>query len=297
MINKNIAILMMGVFLVALSPAQAASKVELFHIHGLSYSSDGEKLFVPRHYGLAIYEKGKWRSAPGPQHDYMGFVGTRDRFYSSGHPAQGSGLVNPFGLMKSEDDGQQWQSLGMAGESDFHVLAASYDTNLLFLENLAPNSRIPFAGLATSDDEGKTFRRAAGRGATEAVTLAVHPLKPEQVAMGGQEGLFLSTNRGDDFRQVKNTRGVYALWYDLNGKDLWFGGSQFSPYLALLDLASGDSRALKIPRIEQDDAVAYIAQNPVHQDEITIATFQRHVFTSRDRGATWNQIAVFGETK
>ncbi|MEX2242069.1 MAG: glycosyl hydrolase, partial [Burkholderiales bacterium] len=45
------------------------------------------------------------------------------------------------------------------------------------------------------------------------------------------------------------------------------------------------------------DAVAYIAQNPARRDEIAIATFERDVFVSQDRGKTWKQIAARGQAK
>src|SRR3954471_22175832 len=81
----------------------AQAQVSLVHVHGLSYSADGKRLMIPSHFGLAIYESAKWSKAPGPEHDYMGFSGTARYIYSSGHPAPGSGLVNPFGLLRSRD--------------------------------------------------------------------------------------------------------------------------------------------------------------------------------------------------
>ena len=84
-----------------------AEEITLTHVHGLSYSADGKQLFVPSHHGLAVYSDGRWSKAPGPQHDYMGFTGSGSALYSSGHPAPGTGLVNPFGLIKSVDGGRR----------------------------------------------------------------------------------------------------------------------------------------------------------------------------------------------
>src|SRR5204863_10219288 len=109
--------------------ALAHAQVTLVHVHGLSYSADGKRLMIPSHFGLAIYENGKWSKATGPQHDYMGFAATSKYLYSSGHPAAGSGLVNPFGLLRSADGGKTWDKLGLEGESDFHLLATSWRTN------------------------------------------------------------------------------------------------------------------------------------------------------------------------
>src|SRR2546423_12977747 len=100
----------------------AFAEVTLVHVHGLSYSADGKRLMIPSHFGLAVYENGKWSKAPGPQHDYMGFSATSKYIYSSGHPAAGSSLVNPFGLLRSQDGGNTWEKLALEGESDFHVM-------------------------------------------------------------------------------------------------------------------------------------------------------------------------------
>ncbi|HRO60999.1 MAG TPA: glycosyl hydrolase, partial [Burkholderiaceae bacterium] len=97
--------------------------ITLTHVHGLSYSADGQQLLIPSHHGLAVFSEGRWSKAAGPAHDYMGFSATRDALYSSGHPAPRSGLTNPFGLIKSKDGGTTWQKLGLEGESDFHSLA------------------------------------------------------------------------------------------------------------------------------------------------------------------------------
>src|SRR5207253_9452982 len=76
--------------------ARAQASVTLMHVHGLAFSADGQQLMIPSHEGLAIYSAGRWSKAAGPQHDYMGFAATRQRLYSSGHPAPESGLQNPF---------------------------------------------------------------------------------------------------------------------------------------------------------------------------------------------------------
>src|SRR3954463_11964739 len=78
--------------------APAGEPVTLMHVHGLAWSADGKQLIVPSHHGLAVYSGGHWSRAAGPTHDYMGFAATHDSLYSSGHPAPGSGLVNPFGV-------------------------------------------------------------------------------------------------------------------------------------------------------------------------------------------------------
>src|SRR5918911_1689210 len=111
--------------------ASAAPQVTLVHVHGLAYSSDGNRLMIPSHFGLAVYENGRWSKAPGPEHDYMGFSATANAIYSSGHPAAGTGLINPFGLLRSKDGGKTWEKLSLEGESDFHVMATGWDSGAI----------------------------------------------------------------------------------------------------------------------------------------------------------------------
>lgn len=270
--------------------------VELFHVHGLSYSADGKTLYVPAHYGLVLYENGTWRKADGPEHDYMGFMATRKAFYSSGHPAQGGGLMNPFGLLKSADLGRTWTPLGMQGESDFHVLAAGYDTDAVYVFNATPNSRIPFAGLAYTLDDGATWRRAKRQGAPEPFALAAHPTQSRRVAIAAEGGLYLSNDTGDTFTQAVKNVNVYAAWFDLGGKAVWYGGAGISAFLARLDLNTSQATTIALPPLGRD-AVAHISQNPVRRDEIAIATFSRNVFVSGDGGKHWRQIAREGATQ
>src|SRR4029077_13978912 len=164
---------------VLLSASAAHAEVALMHVHGLAYSADGKRLMIPSHHGLAIYENGKWSKAPGPEHDYMGFSATANSIYSSGHPAAGTGLVNPFGLLRSQDGGKTWEKLGLEGESDFHVMATGWNSNAVYLWNAAPTSRMKQAGLHYTLNDGFVWKHAAARGLeANPHALAVHPDDP-----------------------------------------------------------------------------------------------------------------------
>src|SRR5260221_8602121 len=156
--------------------AQTLPQVTLMHVPGLAYSRDGKRLMIPSHHGPAVYESGKWSKAYGPQHDYMGFSANGKSLYSSGHPAPGSGLVNPFGLLRSKDGGKTWEKLGLEGESDFHVMATSWSTNAVYVWNAAPNSRMKQTGLHYTLNDGFAWKRTAAKGIQgNPYALAVHP--------------------------------------------------------------------------------------------------------------------------
>lgn len=274
--------------------AQGAGTVTLTHVHGLAYSADGKNLYIPSHHGLAVYAGGKWSKAPGPQHDYMGFSATRDSFYSSGHPARGSGLVNPFGVIQSTDAGKTWAKLGLEGEMDFHLLATSYGTNAVYVYNPAPNSKMKKPGIYYTLNNGLMWKRAQARGFNGPPTsLAVHPSDPKVVVIASKSRFYLSTDSGDSFRVITKGAQALAAYFDLDGEHLWLSSYAGAPALARTNLKTGTKNAVTLPPLARD-AVSYISQNPVSRDEYAIATFNRNVFTTPDGGKTWRQIAREG---
>ena len=277
-------------------PMASAAGVELMHVHGLAFSPDGKQLTIPSHQGLTVYNGGHWTRAFGPAHDYMGFSVTRRAIYSSGHPAPGSGLVNPFGLLKSTDGGRSWQKLGLEGEADFHVLARSYDTTTVYVVNGHPNSRMSTTGLYYTVDDGKNWRRAATQGLPQdPSSIAVHPSNGKTVAAATDGGLYLSRDGGEHFQAASPGAQVLSSTFSLDGKSLWFGSYRQAAQLSRLDLQSGKVEPIRLP-VTGQDAVSYIAQNPTKQREWAVATFKRNVYLSADEGKSWKQLAKDGQT-
>lgn len=297
--KSSLPVLLLSLALAALlaAPSRAAEAVTLTHVHGLSYSADGQQLLIPSHNGMAVYTNGRWFMAAGPAHDFMGFSATRDAQYSSGHPAPGSKLTNPFGVIKSRDGGKSWQKMGMEGEADFHTLATSHGTNAVYVINQGPNSRMNEAGIYYTLNDGLKWQRADAKGLPAKVNaLAVHPSDARLVAAGADDGLYLSRNSAASFEQPVKGNQVLAASFDLDGKQVWFSAYSGEATLFKMGLKAGASaEAVKLPALTQD-AVAYIAQNPNHPGEIAIATFKRNVFLSKDQGGTWTQIAREGTT-
>lgn len=287
----RLAILMLAL-LAAAAPAEAG--VTLTHVHGLAYDSDGKRLMVPSHDGLALYERGQWSMAPGPRNDYMGFSATRDQLYSSGHPAPGSRLVNPFGLIRSSNGGRTWDKLGLEGEADFHLLATGWNTNAIYVWSPAPNSRMRAPGLYHSPNDGFMWARTAASGLEgELHALAVHPNDAAVVAAATSRGVFLSKDSGEHFSTLVPATDAYSVMFDLDGQRLWFGTFGGGAALAVIDIGRGRRTQISLPEMGRD-AVAFIAQNPAKRSEIAVATFQRSVYLSADGGRGWKQIAKEG---
>jgi hypothetical protein len=282
---------------VAVLDVAVSAEPILHHVHGLAYSADGKHLMVPSHHGLAVYSEGKWSKAPGPQHDYMGFAATKTHIYSSGHPAQGSGLKNPFGLIRSKDGGATWDKLGLEGESDFHLLATAWNTNAVYVWNPEPNSRMQRAGLHYTLNNGFQWQRAAAAGLPEEPrALAVHPSDAKTVAVATSSGIYLSNDLGASFRAMTQGAQGLAVFFALDGRELWHSTYARAPRLTRVELSGGKASAVALPPLT-NDAVAYIAQNPANPKEFAAATFERSVYISKDTGKTWKQIADRGSGK
>ena len=279
----------------ALLAACGDPAITLTHVHGLAFSPDGQRLMIPSHHGLAVYSEEGWRKAAGPQHDYMGYTVTRQAIYSSGHPEPGSGLVNPFGVIKSSDGGRTWQQLSLQGESDFHLLASGFDSATLYVYNTRPNSRMSTPGLYYSRNDGANWQRASAQGIGEAPTaLAVHPSDSRVVAVATGAGLYLSRDAGQGFRAVIDGEQVVSAIFSLDGSSLWFGSYGDAAKLSRLDLQTREITPLGVPDLSED-AVAYLAQNPAQPEEWAMATFKRDVYLSKDAGKTWRAIAKTGQ--
>jgi len=275
--------------------AQNAGAVTLADVHGLTYSPDGKSLLVAHHHGIAVYAAGMWSTSPALRHDYMGFSATKDGFYSSGHPARGSGLTNPFGVIRSTDGGKSWVKLSLEGEADFHLLATSYGTNAVYVYNPGSNSKMKTPGIYYTLNSGFVWNRAkAGGFSDQPTSLAVHPSDPKVVAVGSKGGLYLSTDSGDSFRAMATGDQVLAAFFDLDGTHLLLSSYAGAPALLRVNWKTGAKRSVTLPPMSRD-AVAYIAQNPANRIEYAIATFERNVYITRDGGQSWQQIAREGK--
>lgn len=279
-------------FVAAVSAARA--EPVLHHVHGLAFTPDGRTLVVPAHIGLALYRDGRWTKAPGPEHDFMGFSMTKRAIYSSGHPALHSPLKNPLGLVKSSDGGKSWQQLGLSGESDFHLMAASYGSNAVYVFNGEPNSRMRQSGLHVTQNDGKTWKDAAASGLSgQIVSLAAHPATAGMVAVGTSAGLYLSRDSAASFKRLGAPAVVTAVTFDFDGKHLYFA-TDAADTLQRAALDGARSTALSLPALDRD-FVLYVAQSPTNSGELAIATRRRDVYLSHDAGKTWQQIARNGD--
>lgn len=265
------------------------SPIQMTHIHGLGFSSDGRELFVPAHKGLVVFSDNRWHMPDILVNDYMGYTAVDDGFYSSGHPGVGTPLINPLGLVKSTDGGSTLTTLDFSGETDFHVLGVGYKNHAIYVLNPSSNSKLP-AGMHYSLDDGVTWQPCrAERMPGEVLQIAVHPINANVVAVATPNGVFLSQNYGATFEAIGQNVPVAAVAFDPSGESLFFGYQTLQRY----HLANEQVETLVTPAFAAEDGISYIALNPV-SDEIVFATFSKDIYLSQDTGQTWKQIAQQG---
>lgn len=272
-------------------------KVTMDHIHGMGYSKDGQRLMFAAHDGLRIYSQGHWSVGSGEKNDYMGFTVFDQGFYSSGHPAPGSKLKNPFGVVRSLDEGKTVEPLAYYGQIDFHLMTVGYRTQTLYVFNPQANAQMKEAGLYYSKDEGKTWTKSEMNGLTgEPAAIAAHPDQTAVVAIGTVNGAYISKDYGKSFEALLAGKPITSLSFSPKG--LLYAGTYSQKQSGLLEIKpeSKETRKIGTPRPD-NDAVAFIAVNPMADNEISIATFNRQAFISADQGISWVQIVEHGKSK
>ncbi|WEV78699.1 hypothetical protein O9K63_02575 [Janibacter cremeus] len=123
----------------------AEQPAPLIHVHGIARHPRTDDLLVATHQGLFHQVDGEF-VRKGPAIDLMGFtIGDDGTLYASGHPAPGTDLPQPVGLITSQDTGRTWQVASLGGQSDFHALTAG------------PNGAIGFDGTLRHTEDTKTW--------------------------------------------------------------------------------------------------------------------------------------------
>jgi hypothetical protein len=244
------------------------------HVHGLGVNPADNALFIATHTGLYRVDEGERKAerVGDLYQDTMGFtiVGP-NRFLGSGHPdlneAQEKNLPPHLGLIESTDKGENWESISLLGEADFHVLRFAgervygYD---------ATNDR-----LLVSADRGRSWNELEKPGPL--VDLAVDPADDRRIVVasaGGLEGLFESRDGGENWKRVSEAVGLLA-WpdrlYVLTG-----GGQVF---------ASADGgRRLEGQGDIGGQPAALVAEGP---RELYAALHDGTIKRSTDGGVTW----------
>jgi photosystem II stability/assembly factor-like uncharacterized protein len=238
------------------------------HVHGLGVDPADGSLYAATHGGL-------FRAAEGDEalsrvgtseQDTMGFtVVGPNRFLGSGHPGPGQERPVNLGLIESDDAGESWQPVSLAGEADFHVLR--YAHGRIYAYNGLSGK------LMLSDDGGKTWTERTPP--EPIIDLAVDPANPERILVSSERGLALSDNDGESWKPVEGDIGLLA-WPRADSLYLMDASGQVS----VAKDASGNWNATGTLG---GQPVAFAAV----EDELLAALADGAVFSSSDAGSSW----------
>lgn len=262
-----------GLLLAACGEAETDGGTEagppIEHVHGLGVNPADGALFIATHSGLFRLPEGASAAerVGGSTQDTMGFtVVGADRFLGSGHPGAGEAGPSNLGLIASEDGGETWESISLAGEADLHILRYSQG-RIYALNGLTGR-------LLISDDGGNRWvERTPPPGL---IDLTIDPDEPTRLLASTETGLLLSDDDGRQWRPVAPEVGLLAWPQE---------GSLFLIDAAGDALVSAD-RGESWKRLGGIDAQpsAFIAATPM---ELYAARTDGTVLTSNNGGATW----------
>lgn len=272
--------------------------INLIQIYGMTYDRSGSGIMVATHEGIKWWRNNEWQSEDGDRHDFVAFAPYEGGFYASGHPGPGSKLPNPMGLAKSTDAGKNIELLALEGKVGFHYLAstARSPVTIFGYHETYGVQQLREPGLYYTPDEGGSWMRSSMKGFEgEPTGLAVHPDRPEQVAMGARDGLFLSQDKGNSFIKLLPGLGISSLSFDRDGM-ITVGTFKDKPSLLQLDSTGKQTAEISLPELK-GDAVAHTARNPVKPEERIISTYEHDLYLTADGGNTWYQLAAGGKTK
>ena len=139
---------------------------------------------------------------------------------ASGHPKDGSSLPEDLGLIRSEDGGDTWRSVSLLGEADLHALDVRGDR---VIGHPAEEVR-----LLVSKDAGESFEERTPPDLP--VDVDLDPTNPDRVAITTSDGVYVSQDAGNTWRQRDVVAsGAHLAWaesgllYSVDGERLGEG--------------------------------------------------------------------------
>ena len=178
----------------------------MVHIHGLGINPADNQLYVATHYGLFRAGEGQAPQRVGDlTQDFMGFTVTgNDEFLASGHPDPSDRSQPPhLGLIKSDDAGQSWGSLSLAGSADFHALEYRHD------RIYGHDSQSGRVMISTDEQSWQQHAELA------AYDLAVSHTDADDILATTRQGLLRSTDGAVTFDAVAGAPAlIFVSWPD-----------------------------------------------------------------------------------
>jgi photosystem II stability/assembly factor-like uncharacterized protein len=192
--------------LIATPAAFGSSHQVISHLHDLRVF--GNEILLGTHEGLYKYiNKDNFVKIGKESPDVMGLSILGNQIFASGHPAKGSDLPNPVGLLVSSDKGQTWKKVSLQGKVDFHFLEVG--NKQIYGVNAGTGDLLYSANL------GKNWKNL---GANQFTDIAIDP-QVTGTALALRAGkLFTSSNSFNSVKELKLPMVFTSL--DWNSKKL-----------------------------------------------------------------------------
>ena len=195
--------------------AKAETLNSVSHIHHVKVIEN--KVLVLTHEGLfELVGENDMKLVGKDRIDVMGFTSLGKVLVASGHPAIGSKMPNPIGLVKSLDGGLTWKAISLVGKVDFHFLEGA-GSDLYGADSQTGK-------FMYSADSGQTWRTLGTNTFTD---IAVSPEIPAMAIAIKNSELILTRNAFESTTKIKNSLKITQIeWrksglYALSGKTLY----------------------------------------------------------------------------
>jgi hypothetical protein len=167
-----------------------ARQPALEHVHGLGVNPADGMLYVASHHGVfRIDGQGGADQIAARTQDFMGFtVVGPNHFLASGHPGpDDNDQPSNLGLIESTDAAQNWTTLSLSGEADFHGMEAKHGRIYGYDSQ---------SGQIMISTDMQTWDRRARLGIAD---LAIAPDQPDEIIATTKQGPARSTDGGRTF--------------------------------------------------------------------------------------------------
>ncbi|WP_236611086.1 F510_1955 family glycosylhydrolase [Halalkalibacterium ligniniphilum] len=271
-------------------------EIESFtHIHGLEYSHEDHSFYVATHMGLLNVNEGEWLhiGKAEHQHDLMGYtIVDENTMMSSGHPSPQSDLVDPLGVMISEDNGETWEPIALYEEVDFHLLHFNKRNPDIMYGIDAYNSN-----LYHSENRGYDWEMIEVEGlpvpVASIMSLTSHPHDPNYLIAGTENGLFASYNGGQEWELVNGTYTMTAITtLDADSEKVvaYLIGEQEGLFYSEDFGNTWESLNFQL----EDDAIMLISGHPLDESSLIVASHQQNIYETKNFGESWETLAEEG---
>jgi hypothetical protein len=277
-IALTLAIPLMTTACTAAVPDVIGDTPVLEHIHQLVFT-DPDQLLIGSHGGVysTDLKSGTTTLVGDVAFDAMGLTAQGERVFASGHPGPSSpeAFVGPHIGIVQHSSTTGWESVALAGTTDFHILqSTAADANLL----VGVGSDSPV--LLRSTDAGRTWTNASPLNARD---LSIDSEDPALLVATTQDGLLVSHDTGDTFAPLTGapvlvlvandpTRTAGLVGVDQQGK-LWIGSAEPDASWTVAGALTGAAAAITV----SGDGIIAVA------DDSGVAI-------SADGGKTWRVI-------